>query len=527
MKPWANEDTPGCAVAVIQNREIVHAKGYGMADLEHAVPITPETVFDIGSISKQFTAAAVLLAAADGKLRLDDDVRVHVPALPKLSETLTTIRHLLHHTGGLRDYGLLLMLGGSRVEGITTVEETIDRLARQRGLDFEPGTKMEYSNTGYFILAQAVEQATGQSLGSYLRVKVFEPLGMMQSQVYDDRSRIVLGRAIGYAPQSEGWRIRMSGWEQTGPGAVLTTVVDLAKWDANFYDPKVGGQPLLDGLQTRGTLTDGTQLDYAAGLIHGEYRGQPTVWHSGGFAGYTAQLERFPALNTSIVVLCNSASARPDALAHGIADIILQEDLVGEPNAGDPVLPEAARPAVALAPAELDAWVATYRETSTGELITIERTGNVLVLVAEGERIVLVPTSKRTCRLGSGPEHVELDGTQPRRTIVARREVSWMVETFEETQFHEPSPDEFAALAGRYRSDEIGTVWTLSLSGGTLVVTGPVFDEPAVLEMVIEGEYSVTQIGATVRFTRNQRGRVTGFALGLDGMRGVRFDRVP
>jgi CubicO group peptidase (beta-lactamase class C family) len=183
MKPWANEDTPGCAVAVIQDREVIYAKGYGMADLEHGVPITPETVFEIASTSKQFTVAAVLLAASEGKLQLDDDVRVHVPALPKLGETPTTIRHLIHHTGGLRDFGLLLMLAGHRVEGVTTVEETIDMLARQRGRDFEPGTKMEYSNTGYFLLAQAVEHATGQSLDGYLRAKVFKPLGRMRSQV--------------------------------------------------------------------------------------------------------------------------------------------------------------------------------------------------------------------------------------------------------------------------------------------------------------------------------------------------------
>ncbi|MEM9461331.1 MAG: serine hydrolase domain-containing protein [Myxococcota bacterium] len=526
MSPWANEDSPGCAVAVVRDRALIHAKGYGMADLEHAVPITPDTVFYIASTSKQFTASAVLLAAADGTLRLDDDVRVHVPVLPKHGKTPTTLRHLLHHTGGLRDYGTLLMLGGSREQGVTTVHETIELLSRQRGIDFEPGTKFEYSNTGYFLLAQAVEHATGQSLATYLDAKVFEPLGMERTQVLDDPNRIVPGRAIGYAPHDEGWRIYMSGWEQTGGTAVMSTVVDLAKWDANFYDPKVGGPSLVDGLQTRGTLTDGTQLDYAAGLFHGNYRGQPTVWHAGGAVGYRAQLERFPALNTTIVVLCNAASARPDELAHKIADVVLEEDLLGEPNAGSLLLHEPARPPVELTTKKLDAWVATYRETTTGELIMVDRTDEALELVAGGERAVLVPTSERTFQLGPLPITIEFDGTRPRRTVTAKGLVVFEAERFGEVELREPTAGELAALAGRYRSDELGTEWRLSVSGDTLVATGRIFDEPAALLSAIEDEYTVTSIGATLRFTRNGRDRVTGFTFGVGSTRGIRFDRV-
>jgi CubicO group peptidase (beta-lactamase class C family) len=526
MKPWANEDTPGCAVAVTRDGELVHAKGYGMTDLEHAMPITTETVFDIGSTSKQFTAAAVLLAVAEGKLGLDDDIRLHVPGLPKLGETPTTIAHLLHHTGGLRDFGLLIMLGGRRVEDVVTVKETLERLALQRGRNFEPGGEMEYSNTGYFLLAQAVEHATGQSLDSYLRAKVFEPLGMTRSQVQGGHERAIEGRAIGYTPQAEGWRVRMSGWEQTGPGAVMSTVLDLAKWDANFYAPEVGGKALIEQLQTRGTLADKTQLDYAAGLIHGEYRGQATVWHSGGFAGYTAQFERFVELNTSIIVLCNSASARPDVLAHGIADVVLEEELLAETKAGDPVVAQAAQAAVVLNPADLDAWTATYRERSTGRLISMEASEGALVLVVEGERTTLVPTSKRAARLGAGPDHLELNGAAPQRTIVAKKEVSFMVETYDEIVLVPPSLEELETLAGRFHSEEIGTAWTLSISDGRLMVTGAVFEEPAELERVEGDDYSITQIGATARFARDRRGRVTGFAFGLDRMRGIEFERV-
>jgi len=328
MKEWARKDSPGCAAAVIQNRKIVHAKGYGVADLERSVPITPKTVFDIGSTSKQFTASAILLLAADGKLRLDDDVRKYVPELPALGKTPTTIRHLLHHTGGLRDYMALLMLGGAQIDGVVTVRETIAVLARQKALEFEPGTKQVYSNTGYFTLAQIVERATKQTMARFVGDRIFKPLGMSSTLILDDHTRVVPGRAIGYSPKDDGgWRLDMSGWEQTGDGAVLTTVLDLATWDANFYDPKVGGKPLIDGLHQRGTLAGGQVLDYAAGLVHGTYRGQATVSHGGAWAGYRAQLERYPALRTSVIVLCNAGNSQPDQLARKIADVVLGKQL--------------------------------------------------------------------------------------------------------------------------------------------------------------------------------------------------------
>lgn len=523
MEQWASEDTPGCAVGVIQDQRLIHAEGYGMADLEHAVPITPDTVFDIGSVSKQFTATAVLLAAAEGELRLDDDVRTHVPELPELGTT-PTLRHLVHHTGGLRDYGMLLTLIGVRPDGIATAAQTLDLVARQRGVDFAPGADFAYSNTGYFLLAQAVERATAQSLATFLHAKVFEPLGMTRTQVLDDRGRIVPGRAIGYSPEGDRWRIEMSGWEQTGPGGVMSTVVDLARWDANFYEPTVGGRPLVDGLQTRGTLSDGTSLDYAAGLFHGHYRGQPTVWHAGGWAGYRAQFERFVEQETSIIVLCNAATARPDLLAHEIADIVLEDDLGEADTDANAVFPTP-QPPVELSEAQLDAWVATYREVSTGEIMAIERNGQALEAITRTQHLPLVPTSPRSFRLDPDPVVFELGGAAPRRTLVLSGPM--FEERFVETQLREPSPEELAVLAGRYRSDELGTDWVLSVSGRTLVATGPAFEGPAVLVTAVQDEYSTEALGGTLRFIRSKRGEVTGFMLDLNHMRDIRFDRVP
>ena len=520
MKPWANADTPGCAVAVIQHQKMIHAKGYGMADLEHGIPIAPDTVFYIGSISKQFTASAILLAAADNQLALDDDIRTHVPSLPQLGPAPTTIRHLIHHTGGLRDYGSLLILAGHRLDGAPTVRQAIEALARQRGRNFAPGAKFEYSNTGYVLLAQAVEHATKQSFAEYLDAKIFAPLQMTRTRIKEGHQQIIRDRAIGYAPIAGGWQTDAWRWGPAGDGGVYTTVLDLAKWDANFYDPSVGGRAFIDALQTRGKLDDGTELDYAAGLFHGSYRGQPTIVHPGGAAGYAAQLERFPKLETSVAVLCNARRTRPDLLAHRIADVVLAQHLHGDPPAQE--LP---RPIIQLTTDQLDAWVATYRD-ETGGLLGIARTGDALVLSFAGDRIPLDATSDRTFLLRDEWFVAHFEGTAPQRKLVLRSPYS--EERLVEAELPRPTTRELEACAGRYRSDEIGTEWILAIADGSLVATGPAFDGPGALLPATRDEFTIfaTEVGATIRFTRDRRDRVTGFELGSGSMHGIRFDRV-
>jgi len=522
MKDWAGTDSPGCAVAVIQNGKTVHAKGYGMADLERGVPITPDTVFDIGSTSKQFTATSILLLAADGKLRLDDDIRAHLPELPALGKQPTTIRHLLHHTGGLRDYMAILMFAGKTTEDVATSKETLAALARQRGRDFEPGTKYEYSNTGYFVLAQLVERVSKGAMAKFAEDRILKPLGMTRTLVYDDHKRLVPRRAIGYAPRSGGgWQLEMSQWEQTGDGAVMTTVLDLAKWDANFYDPKVGGRALLDGLHQRGKLTDGKELDYAAGLLHGTYRGQATVSHGGAWAGYRAQLERFPALKSSVIVLCNSASAAPGKLARAIADVVLHKQL--GPAEAAPPPPARAASTVKLTPLELDAWVGRYRDGATGAVVSITRTGDVLAVAVGAQSITLEPTSKRAFNLASTPMVIELEGVAPRRKAVFR--YPGHEETYDELASHVPTAAALAGFAGHYHSVELATSWVLSIKNGVLVANGPGLHD-GVLTPTIQDEFTVDGDQVAVKFTRGPRG-ITGLHLGAGSLKDVRFERRP
>lgn len=315
--------SPGCALGVYRDGRIVYSRGYGMANLEHAIAITPRTVFDIGSTSKQFTAAAIALLAQDGRLTIDDDVRKHIPELPAYEKPIT-IRHLLNHTSGLRDYLTLMSLRGVNFDGVTTDRDAFDLIVRQKALNFAPGSEHLYSNSGFFLLSTVVKRASGRSLAEFAHERIFAPMGMHDTHFHDDHTRIVPLRATGYAPaDSGGFAISMSGFEQTGDGAVMTTVEDLLKWDNNFHAPTVGGERLLSDLHTQGVLTNGRTLNYALGLMIDQHRGLRRVRHGGSWAGYRADLVRFPETKTSVACLCNLGTANPIALADRVAAIVL------------------------------------------------------------------------------------------------------------------------------------------------------------------------------------------------------------
>lgn len=318
-------DGPGCAVAVYQNARIVLAKGYGSANLEYGVPITPATPFIVGSVSKQFTAAAIALLVEEKRLALTDDVRKYVPELADYG-TPITIDHLVHHTSGLRDWWELVGVAGLRYDDTYTAQDVLDMTARQHGLNFTPGDRYLYSNTGYIVLGIVVQRVTGKSLREFAADRIFGPLMMADSHYQDDHTQPVRGRAYAYSP-SAGGRYTINVWNNdlVGQGGVMTTVLDLARWDENFYSGVVGGPAFLQRQLQQGKLNAGTQFGYAFGLDIGKYRGLDLVEHSGSTGGYRAVLTRFPQQHTSIAVLCNVSNAAPTMLAHRVADHLLHD----------------------------------------------------------------------------------------------------------------------------------------------------------------------------------------------------------
>jgi CubicO group peptidase (beta-lactamase class C family) len=513
--------SPGCALGVIKDGKLIYARGYGMANLEHGVANGPKLVYDIGSTSKQFTAASVLMLAAQGKLSLEDDVRKYIPELPAYQAPIT-IQHLLHHTSGLRDYLTLFSLAGVSFDDTTTEKDALEIIARQKGLNFLPGDEWLYSNSGYFLLSIIVKRASGKSYAEFAKENIFDPLGMSHTLILDDHKRIVPLRATGYSPNPKGgYQIEMSNFEQTGDGAVQTSVEDLLRWDQNFYLPKVGGKAFLERMQTVGTFNSGEKLDYASGLFLDEYKGLRRVSHGGSWAGYRAELARFPDQKLSIACLCNVATANPSALAMRVADLYLADQLhTPEKGAGAPPS------TVAVAEDRLKVKAGVYRSRTNGELRRITfRDGKLRI-----DPFALISSEMRPfgeTRFGvAGQDGVILefasatDGSQWTLFRPNRKP-----DIFERVAAFDPTAEQLAEFAGGYYSEELDTVYKMSVEQGKLYVIDR-NERKRPLTPTAHDSFTVIS-GPQFEFSRDAAGKVSGFAVHAGRIRNVRFSRSP
>src|SRR5579862_7129022 len=523
---WNTTSSPGCAVAVVKDGHIVYEHGYGMANLELGIAITPQSVFDIGSVSKQITAMAVLLLAEEHKLSLDDDVRKYLPEIPDYGSTIT-IRHMLHHTSGLRNYDDLFDLEGIPEADLTTDRDAMDLIVRQKGVNFKPGEEFLYSDTNYFLMSQIVKRVTGQTLRQFAQDRIFGPLGMTSTHFHDDHTMIVPRRATGYAPhKGGGFEMDMSNFEQLGDGSVMTTVEDLAKWDQNSEHPTVGGVDAIRQLTTPGTLNNGQPIPYALGLFLDHYRGLNWIHHSGEWVGYRAALSRFPDQHFSTIVTCNCVgSMEPMAMAKQVADVYLGGELAQAESASS------ARPASTAPDASLKQYVGTYWSEKNGALRKFVLQDEKLIMVSPGMTYDLLP-------LGGGQfEALEAD--------IEHRD-KYIFHTAKEGSFHLEAveggvPVSYAAVKGTaadasslkayegdYSNDELRAVWRLVVDDGKLVRQQWMAEDqelhPAFADGFI-GDLSEGQF--LMHFNRDAKGNVTSFDVATDMVRPMRFAKVP
>ena len=510
---------PGCALGVYRDGKMLYTRGYGLASIADTAPITSKTIFDIGSSGKQFTAASVILLAQQGKLSLDDDVRRFIPELPRYQKPIT-IRHLLHHTSGLRDYIGLLTLGGADISGRTTAKDALDAIARQKALNFDPGSEFLYSNSGYFLLSQIVERASGKSMRAYADENLFRPLGMTSTHYRTDHSVPLPGLAMAYSPGPGGvWRVDMSKWEQAGDGAVFTTVEDLLRWDNNFYAPKVGGQRLLEELHRTGKLENGSPLTYAAGLRVDEFRGLRQVSHGGAWGGYRAELVRFPEQKLSVAALCNVGNAGPSALARTVASIYLADRMSAEAVQAS-ATPPAARPVVTLTDAQLQQWAGNYISTANGSprVLTVE--GGKLMATVGQNRVELIPHAPAEFSTTLGVNNIQLRFERGAEGRIIRQ---WFGggegPMFVEQAVMEPMT---TIYAGTYRSEELAASFTVEVAADAIRVKMP-SGSTATMRRIRDGVFLAG--GTTLRFDPPRDGRIDGFALDQGRVRGIRFVR--
>jgi len=518
-----NASTPGCAVGVAANGKPVLAKGYGMADLEHDVRITPDTIFEAGSVSKQFTAASVLLLARDGKLSLDDPVRKYIPELPEYppppgiatpgsgaaapkpqggdGRSQLTIRHMLTHTSGLRDWGSVAGIAGwPRTSRVYTHAHVLEIVSRQHALNFPPGTRWSYTNTGFNLAAIIVERVSGLPFPEFSRAHLFQPLGMSHTSWRDDYTRIVKNRAIAYADRGE-FHTDMPFENVYGNGGLLTTVGDLMKWNARFDAPSAEDAAMIAEQQVPGRFNDGRPHGYALGLFVGRYKGVREVSHSGSTAGYSAFLTRFPDQHVSVAVLCNASGAPATQYAHTVADLYL----------ADRLQPAAPAPALTSEPFDI---TGLYRNTVTGVPVTIARANGVL---RAGRTTLVAQSPMRFVTAGN-------DAWEPDAQGARLTDAYGTVDEYAREAPSHPTEQELQAYAGVYESDEAETVLTASVERGKLVLKRRP-DTTLVLTPVYANAFSSPGLG-TIIFRRGAGGRVAELSVSQDRVWDLRFSKL-
>ncbi len=522
FRPWSKPGTPGAAVAVIQHGSIVFEKGYGLANLEYDIPVTPQTVYHVASVSKQFTAMALVLLEEDGKLSLDDDVHKYLPELPDYGHPIT-VRQLLQHTSGIRDQWQTLALAGWRLDDVITQQQILRVLFRQKELNFEPGTRHLYSNGGYTLAAEIVARVSGKPFPVFCQERIFSPLGMTRTHFHDDHRRIVHDRAYSYEKTGQGFQASPLNYANAGATSLFTTPSDLVRWLDNFREPKVGGRAGVGRLQERAVLANGRKVDYALGLAIGESEGLKTVSHGGGDAGYRSFVLWFPERELGVAVVSGLASFDSGGTAYKVAQVFLGP--TSGPEIAKPTPPsEKSRQYVTLAPSVLDRYVGHYA-LDIGLAVDVRRQeGKLIGEMAGGEAQELHP-------LGTNRFYLEQPGGE--LEFLAEKDAPMQLRFTHEGAIIKGErtlqlPQKATALEdypGTYWSDELQTAYVILLKDGKLTAQhlrhGEIGLSPAGKDRFNTKEWFMPE----VRFLRDSSNSVSGVTLGGGRVTAIRFDR--
>jgi CubicO group peptidase (beta-lactamase class C family) len=513
---WAKPGVPGCTVAVSQHGKPVVNRAYGSADLERDVALNPNSIFDIGSVRKQFVAAAVLLLVEDGRISLSDDIRKHFPELPDYGQKIT-VDHLLTHTSGIRDWTGLRPLTGGKVDDVVSL------ILRQRGLNFAPGEEWSYSNSGYVLLTDLVARTSGMSFPDFTRKRMFEPLGMKTTMSPADLRDVIKNRALGYEKEGNGWRVGMYVGNERGStgGAILSTAADLVIWNDALTSGRLGAF-VTGKLQEPAKLNNGRKLSYARGLFVDSYAGGTKVSHSGSAAGFSAWLGRLPAHGLSIAVLCNSDEASATALARRVGDQFL-------PAAG-------VETAEARSPVAEGAGVTGADLNSKAGLFVSERTGETLRLVVNngelripGLRAALKPVTNDRFRNPSGDltfmSQDEFDLHFMSQDEFELRSMEGQTTRYRRAQPYAPTSADLQSFAGRYANDDTGSAFrVVPVKDGLVFHLEGSSGKGSEIRPAYRDTFQISRV--TVRFLRDKDGKVVAFDYSNPVVRNLKFTRL-
>ncbi|OJJ17890.1 hypothetical protein BKI52_28955 [marine bacterium AO1-C] len=523
LQNWAGKNRPGMAIAVMRDQEVIYKKAVGRANLEYGLPITSTTRFHVGSVSKQFTAFAIALLEAQGKLSLQDEVQKHLPQLPRFAHKVKVL-HLLNHTSGLRDNGDLIRLVGSKEGDEVTFNEMVALVQQQKQLNFVPGSAYEYCNTGYMLLAKIVENVSGQSFLEFATQYIFKPLGMNRTTIFDDPNRVIKDLASSYWPiSSEEFKRNNLNYAIYGSTGLVTTLEDLSKWAMNFAQPKVGSKALFQKMKTRGILNNGDTLRYALGQEIKTYKGLECVFHGGGIASYRAYVMRFPTKKLSIVVLSNAQRSGMHIIRYvkQIADWYL--GLKASPKT---TASSKAKPSKAM----LKSYVGSY-QIQPGLIFTIfqAKQGLQLKVTNQEELSTLNPVSANTFILDNGEFKIVFPSSKAGKPVAKlhywQGDFEYIAKRIPMVKFDKGKVD-LKQFVGRYYSPELRTSYTLTLKEGKLTAlharNAPITFNPFQPDVFI-GTSFFLQKGV---FVRNTQGKVMGCKISGARALNIYFEKV-
>lgn len=501
---YDHTNSPGCAVAILKDGKIIYKRGYGMSNMEYNIAISPTSIFHIASISKQFTAAAIVRLSLEGKLSLNDDIRKYIPEVPDFGHPIT-FNNLIHHTSGIRDQWSLQRLAGWRPDDLITEKDILDMLTRQKALNFLPGEEYLYCNTGFTLAAIAVKRITGVSLREYADSVFFKPLGMTNTHFHSDHAEITPNRTSAYSKDDKGiWKISIPVFDNYGATSLFTTVEDLAKWDENFYTKKAGGEAFINLMQATGELNNKTPQTYAAGLVVSNYKGYKTVGHSGADAGYRSNMIRFPDEHFSVVILANLAGINPSLLSYKVADLFLKDKGIPKPTfKTDNNI--------------VKGWAGDYFEMSTQSLLKLSLKNEKLSsgttdFIATGNGTFNVPNSSSTLTFTGDSARAQLDLFTEGAGRSTYQKVTKMV-------LPAVNLEEYKGI---FYSAELDTKYEVFIKDSSLQVKRPRYDDVKV-EPLLKDIFTGNLI---IRFQRNKKDKIEGFYLSAGRVRNLYFERL-
>jgi CubicO group peptidase (beta-lactamase class C family) len=501
---WS-DSTPGCAVAIGKAGHPEYLKAYGSADLEHGTRNSLDTIFEAGSVSKQFTATAILMLAREGKLSLDDPARKYIPEMPDYGQPVT-IRAMLTHTSGLRDWGEIAAIEGwPRGTRVYDDADILKIVSKQKELNFAPGTHWSYSNTGYNLSEIIVSRVSGVSLAEFTHQRIFLPLGMSHTSWRDDYTRIVPDRAIAYSPRSDGFHANMPFENIYGNGGLLTTVGDLLKWNEHLSAPGAADSELVEGQRQNHLLTSGRPTDYGYGLFIRRFNDVPEISHTGSTAGYSSFLARYPTQSLSVAMLCNVSSVNTSDYGHAIADIWIPKP------SKRPVADAKPYP---LSPPAMSRLSGIYRNLQTGRPTKISVQDGKIYF---GASSIMSPISATRFRMEDKTADIDARGT------ITLTDAYGVLDKYARVTETAASSIDLANLTGKYTSPEIdgevtvvpsGTAISVQLGTKTTLILPPAYDD------------AFSNDAMTVMFSRDENGKVMSMIISSERVWKLRLNRI-